>query len=300
MSPSTSSSGESSDEHPPPNTDSQNRLNVLKVDQIPSINISNMTDGICLEDLSEDNEIFLFQCPKTVDINTLKGQKIQLPGHSDFVIDPKKGIVFECTTQSETNNRNLNILLPSRKTKEFTLRILPLTGCSTFCKKVEVLPVTPPTVMKKTKIPYPDFIINKNPALRQLLPNAIGSISQPSTSSISTKAEDIHHDGSHIKKKKKKKEKKLSGDATLNLSLGDSRLLELSIMNRVTSTPNINTIKIEAKTRLEDENTLPTQTENETVTKKKKHHKRSHNEPEVALDSTPKKKKKKKKEREDL
>ncbi|XP_073976712.1 uncharacterized protein [Rhodnius prolixus] len=94
--------------------------------------VNPLRDGSCplaLEDLDSEDEIYVVQCPKEVELESLVGKQIELNGESTLKLQVNGEIrPFDCFSQKDSMERHVNIILPSKIDGAFKFGIHQLNG----------------------------------------------------------------------------------------------------------------------------------------------------------------------------
>ncbi|XP_024080793.1 uncharacterized protein LOC106667334 isoform X2 [Cimex lectularius] len=127
-----------------------------------------------IEDINAEDEIFIIQCPKELQISDLEGQKVSLEGESMIRIKGEPG--YECFCEKENIGRSLDIVLPSRLGRSFALGTFQLAGSIVLTKAMDMLDVDDLDITLSERIPLPDAVINKNLPVSPLKENQLDLI----------------------------------------------------------------------------------------------------------------------------
>lgn len=96
--------------------------------------------GLLLEHLTEDDEVWMMQCPVFVNPQDLKGKKIMFGETSEFAIKTKDGKEQLYETSSYTDiNKSLSCLLPTGKSGQLVAKVVEPVGLIVIKQKICVV-----------------------------------------------------------------------------------------------------------------------------------------------------------------
>ncbi|XP_006811615.1 DNA-directed RNA polymerase I subunit RPA34-like [Saccoglossus kowalevskii] len=113
--------------------------------------------SVCIEDINNDNnEVWLIKAPYNFNPAQLSGQTVVLNGTQKIANDPDSAIDYEvqAVTGNQSKCKNLNLLLPSKKTSTL-VPALPIKGQMSILQSVKQPPVDipSPAVPMYTQLP---------------------------------------------------------------------------------------------------------------------------------------------------
>ncbi|XP_063226650.1 uncharacterized protein PF3D7_1225600-like [Bacillus rossius redtenbacheri] len=158
--------------------------------------------ALCLEDLTEDEEVYLVQCPNSVQPETLRNQLLVSPAASRISVD---GQVLEVSSHSHCSQA-LTFVLPSREDHNCRLVLVKPAGQIVIREHIDV-PQPSASVAKKRNVMLPVGLKMRHPLLGADYEKELESYN-----------ESLQRQGNNSKLKKKKKKRRRESDGVDSVS----------------------------------------------------------------------------------
>uniref|UniRef100_A0A0K8SSJ6 Uncharacterized protein n=1 Tax=Lygus hesperus TaxID=30085 RepID=A0A0K8SSJ6_LYGHE len=123
-------------------------------------------EGLLEEDLLDnDNEVYVVQCPREVDPMTLVGKEIDVSSKESVVelrVAGGQVVLHDIYCDLSDSEFGINVVVPSRNKKKFTLNTVPVNGRLTIVESVEVPQIDEFDISSPPRIPLPDNLRARN------------------------------------------------------------------------------------------------------------------------------------------
>ncbi|XP_012235223.1 uncharacterized protein [Linepithema humile] len=126
-----------------------------------ALNVENISSTFNLEDISDNEDIWIMDLPRSIDSQELCGQVITLEDKSKFRIKNER----YCIVAHKMDHHITCVLNTKTKTSEYkTVNIKP-TGSLTMRKKLSGTPEMKPMPVEKSGMQFPDNLKTRHPLL---------------------------------------------------------------------------------------------------------------------------------------
>lgn len=202
-----------------------------KMSEIRTLPQESGTDSLSMEDITEEDEIFLIQCPKDVDPASFIGKEFSLEGSSSISLEKRgKAVNYDSFSMIDNSERIVNVVLPTKNYQEVTLGVFPLAGNIILTEAIEEPVLKMPEIEPPRKVKFPES-----------LEEICSGISVSDTSKNDSMNLDCSLHNVHRKKKKKKKKEHLD-DANIDFRL-EREINDVSIENTLKKKRKFNSLE---------------------------------------------------------
>ncbi|KAK3913338.1 hypothetical protein KUF71_022792 [Frankliniella fusca] len=117
------------------------------------------------EDLGSDDEIWLLQCPKSMDVNALKKQYINLASDSEIQLEDGPSFKRFSISPEQHGSNTINCVLPLREGNKFQISSHPVKGKVVVQEHIHVPKLRMPEASAKAPVPFPTGLKVRHPLL---------------------------------------------------------------------------------------------------------------------------------------